>query len=187
MSEIEPVFFKTPSTFRKWLSKNHGKAKELLVRFYKVGSGKPSMTWSESVDEALCFGWIDGVRKSIDGESYTIRFSPRKPNSIWSTINLKKMKVLMEKGLVQEAGLNVYNRRNKAKTKLYTHEKDPVVLDTAYERKFKASKKAWEFFQAAAPSYRRVVINWIMSAKQEETRKNRLQKLIESSGVGKKL
>lgn len=187
MSEMNPIFFSTPSAFRNWLSKNHKKAKELLVGFYKVGTGKPSMTWSESVDEALCFGWIDGVRKSIDGESYTIRFSPRKVTSIWSTVNLKKMKVLIKKGLMQEAGLNIYHKRNKQRTKLYTHEKDPVVLDDAYERKFKASKKAWKFFQSIAPSYQRVAINWVMSAKQEETRKNRLQKLIESSAAGKKL
>lgn len=184
---MNPTYFSTPSEFRKWLSENHQTKKELLVGFYKVNSGQPSITWSESVDEALCFGWIDGVRKSIDDKSYTIRFTPRKATSIWSAVNLKKIKLLIKKGLMQPAGLEVYKKRQKDKTKLYSHEKDPVKLDPAYEKKFKANKKAWQFFESSAPSYQRVCSHWIMSAKQEETQKSRLHKLIESSQEGKKL
>jgi uncharacterized protein YdeI (YjbR/CyaY-like superfamily) len=184
---MKPIFFKTGAEFRKWLSKNHKKETELLVGFYKVGSGKPSMTWSESVDEALCFGWIDGVRKSVDDERYTIRFTPRKPTSIWSAVNIKKMEELIRKGLVQPEGLAAYEKRKESRSQIYTYEKAPVKLDRNYERKFKANKNAWAFFQSQAPSYQRVIIGWIMSAKQEATQVSRLEKAIGSSHEGKRL
>src|SRR5688572_20855102 len=126
---MKPIFFETGGDFRKWLSKNHKKETELLVGFYKVGSGRPSMTWSESVDEALCFGWIDGVRKSMDDKRYTIRFTPRRPTSIWSAVNIKKMEELIRKGLVQPEGLAAHEKRNENRSKIYTHEKAPVKLD----------------------------------------------------------
>lgn len=187
LERMKAIYFSTPADFRRWLLDNHSTEKELLVGFYKVDSGKPSMKWSESVDEALCFGWIDGVRKSVDDKRYTIRFTPRRATSIWSAINLKKMKLLIRKGLVLPAGLAVYNKRKKEKTNIYSHENDLRKLNPRYEKQFRSSKKAWNFFISSAPSYQRVCIHWIMSAKQEETQKSRLQKLMESSQAGLKL
>jgi len=178
---MAPTFFADQNEFRNWLEKNHQKEKELLVGFYKVNSKKPSMSWSESVDQALCFGWIDGVRKSIDSESYTIRFTPRKTSSIWSAINIKKMKDLTQSGLMTEAGLKAFSFRTENKSKIYSHEKEPVPLDASYEKQFKANKTAWDFFEKQAPSYKKVMIHWIMSAKQEKTRQSRLEKTISES------
>lgn len=178
---MEPQFFENPSLFRKWLAKNHQTEKELLVGFYKVGSGKPSMSWSESVDEALCFGWIDGIRKSIDDKSYTIRFTPRKPTSIWSAVNIKKMEELTEKGLMQPAGLAAFKHRKEEKSKIYIHENEAKKLSSAFEKKFKANKKAWHFFSNQAPSYQKLIIGWIMGAKQEITQLSRLEKAIAES------
>ena len=143
---MNPTFFSTPSEFRKWLSKNHKKETELLVGFYKVNSGKSSMSWPQSVDEVLCFGWIDAVRKSIDDKSYTIRFTRRKPASIWSAVNIKKTAALIKKGLVEPEGLAAFKKRKEHKSKIYSYEKAPVKLDERFETKFKALKKAWTFF-----------------------------------------
>lgn len=175
---MTPTFFAKQQDFRKWLSKNHKKETELLVGFYKVDSGKPSMTWSQSVDEALCFGWIDGVRKSIDKESYTIRFTPRRTTSIWSPINIKKIEELTKAGLMMPEGLKAFNHRTESKSDLYVHMKNPEPLLPAYEKQFKKNKKAWKFFTAQAPSYKKVMIHWIMSAKQESTQLSRLEKTI---------
>ena len=175
---MTPTFFSSPLDFRKWLKKNHKKETELLVGFYKVNSGKPSMTWSQSVDEALCFGWIDGVRHSIDQESYQVRFTPRKPTSIWSAVNIKKMEELVTKGLMQPAGLKIFELRKENKSKLYAYEKEEVKFTTTFEKKFKANKVAWNYFQSLAPSYKKPSINWVMSAKQETTREKRLETLI---------
>lgn len=184
---MEPTFFKNAAAFRKWLQKNHEKEKELLVGFYKTTSGRPSMSWSESVDEALCFGWIDGVRKSVDAESYTIRFTPRKPGSIWSLININKVKALTQQGLMQPAGTAAFEKRNESKSGIYSHEKPAARLDIASQKTLKANRKAMAFFKAQAPSYQKVIIHWIMSAKQDVTRVKRLQKLIEESEAGKRL
>jgi uncharacterized protein YdeI (YjbR/CyaY-like superfamily) len=181
---MKPQFFAKQSDFRKWLQKNHQKETELLVGFYKVGSGKPSITWPQSVDEALCFGWIDGVRKSIDKDSYQIRFTRRKPNSIWSAINIKKMEELTKKGLVQPAGLAIFEKRTEAKSGIYSHEKEEEELTKDFIKQFKANKKAWRYFQALAPSYRKVSVHWVMSAKQEATRIKRLHQLISDSETG---
>ena len=178
---MKPKFFPTQTDFRRWLEENHERETELLVGFYKVGSGKPSMTWSESVDQALCFGWIDGVRRSIDGESYSIRFTPRKPKSVWSAVNIKKVEELTAKGLMRSAGLAAFERRDEDKSRIYAYEKQAAKLSDECEKQFKANKKAWEFFQNQAPSYRKMVIHWVMSAKQEETRQRRLEKLIAES------
>lgn len=178
---MTPVFFPTAADFRKWLSKNHKKEKELLVGFYKVDSGKPSMSWSQSVDEALCFGWIDGVRRSIDKDSYCIRFTPRRPTSIWSAINLKKMEELSKKGLVKPAGLAIFKMRKEHQARLYSHENEPAKLAVEYEKKFRRQKKAWAFFTAQAPSYQKVIIHWIMTAKQKSTQLTRLLKAIDAS------
>ena len=179
-----PTFFAKQSDFRKWLQKNHIKETELLVGFYKVGSGKPSMTWSQSVDEALCFGWIDGVRKSINKDSYQIRFTQRKPTSIWSAINIKKIEELTKQKLMQPAGLASFEKRIESKSKIYSYEKDEVELAPNLKRQFKANKKAWYYFQSLAPSYRKVSTHWVMSAKQETTQINRLNQLISDSAAG---
>jgi uncharacterized protein YdeI (YjbR/CyaY-like superfamily) len=178
---MTPIFFKDQKEFRKWLEKNYGKESELSVGYYKVGSGKPSMTWSQSVDEALCFGWIDGVRNSIDSERYCIRFTPRKPSSIWSAINLRKVEQLIEKGLMKEPGLEVYNKRKVANVGLYSFEKETSKLSEIFENEFKSHNDAWDFFTKQAPSYQKTILHWIMSAKQEKTKKSRLTKTIIAS------
>lgn len=175
---MEPVFFSTQNEFRQWLEKNHEKQTELLVGFYKVGSGKPSMTWPQSVDEALCFGWIDGIRRSIDGESYSIRFTPRKPQSIWSAVNIKKVEELTAKGLMEPAGIAAFAKREESKSKIYAYENEPVKLSGEFEKEFKAHEKAWTFFEKQANWYKKRELNWVMSAKQEATRRSRLAQLI---------
>ncbi len=178
---MAPTFFPTQADFRKWLIKNHKKEKELFVGFYKVDSGKPSITWSQSVDEALCFGWIDGVRRSIDQDSYCIRFTPRRPDSVWSAINIDKVKRLTQQGLMKPAGLAVFKLRKEHKSKIYSHEREPSQLSSEFERKFKGNKKAWAYFSTQAPSYQKVIIHWIMTAKQTITQVKRLAKTIKES------
>lgn len=178
---MTPIFFSEQAEFRKWLEKNHDKEDELLVGFYKVGSGKPSMTWSQSVDEALCFGWIDGVRKSIDEDSYCIRFTPRKPKSIWSAVNIKKVDELTKQGLMKPSGLAAFARREESKSAIYAYEQEQVKLSDNFEKQFKANKKAWAFFESQAPWYKKREINKVMSAKQEATRQSRLDQLIDYS------
>jgi uncharacterized protein YdeI (YjbR/CyaY-like superfamily) len=178
---MKPTFFATQFEFRKWLEKHHKKETELLVGFYKVDSGKPSMTWSQSVDQALCFGWIDGIRKSIDKESYSIRFTPRKRTSIWSAINIKKIEVLTKAGLMTPEGLKAFSFRKEHKSKIYSHEKEPVKLSPNYEKQFKQNKLAWDYFMKQAPSYKKVMFHWIMNTKHEKTRQSRLEKTIKES------
>lgn len=143
---MKPKFFATPAAFRRWLQQHHASATKLIVGFYKVGTGKASLTWSQSVDEALCFGWIDGVRTSIDEHSYQIRFTPRKPNSIWSAVNIRKVAELTQQGLMQPAGLKAFNSRDEQKTKLYAHEKEEVKLPAALQKQLKANAAAWNYF-----------------------------------------
>ncbi len=183
----KPTFFSTQAAFRKWLEKNHEKTGELLVGFYKVNSGKPSMTWSESVDEAICFGWIDGIRRSIDEESYSIRFTPRKSTSIWSAINIKKVEELTKKKLMDPAGINAFSKRKEHKSRIYSYEKEAENLSDEFLGKFKLNKKAWTFFQSMAPSYQRTAIHWVMSAKQESTKIKRLTELINDSNAERKI
>jgi len=178
---MKPIFFQSPSEFRKWLEKNHKIETEIVVGFHKVATGKPSMTWSQSVDEALCFGWIDGIRRSIDKEGYCIRFTPRKLTSNWSTININKVEELIKQGLMQPAGLEIYKKRKEDKSRLASYENAVRKLDEELEKKFKENKTAWEFFIKQAPSYQRTIIHWIISAKQEITRFNRLNKTITES------
>jgi uncharacterized protein YdeI (YjbR/CyaY-like superfamily) len=182
-----PIFFSSQDKFRKWLEDNHETATELLVGFYKVATGKPSMTWSESVDQALCFGWIDGVRKSLGDHGYTIRFTPRKPASNWSAVNIAKVEQLTKKGLMRPAGLAAFAKRVEHRSAIYAYENRPKEFSDEYEERFKENKKAWEFFCSQAPSYRRVAIYWTMSAKQETTRLNRLEKLIAASRERKRI
>ena len=178
---MEAIFFSTPEKFRKWLEKNHDKKTEVFVGYYKVSTGKPTLTWSQSVDVALCFGWIDGRAKSIDEESYCLRFTPRKTTSIWSAINIKKVEELRKAGLMTPAGEKAYSYKTEKNTNVYSHEKEVVVLDPKYEKQFKKNKTAWKFFQAQAPSYKKVIIHWISSAKQEKTQIARLEKAIKTS------
>lgn len=187
MSTSKPIFFANQNLFREWLEANHKTSTELLVGFYKVATKKPSMTWSESVDQALCFGWIDGVRKSIDQDSYCIRFTPRKPTSIWSAINIAKVQKLTKQGLMRSAGNEAFKKRKQEKSGIYSFENKTKQLSDAYEQKFKADQKAWEFFTAQAPSYQKTITHWIMSAKQESTQLARLEKAITQSGKQKRL
>ncbi|MFZ0452260.1 MAG: YdeI/OmpD-associated family protein [Ignavibacteriaceae bacterium] len=180
-------FFKEPKDFRQWLEQNHTKYNELWVGYYKKSSGKRSIDWPQSVDQALCFGWIDGLRKSIDEESYKIRFSPRKSGSIWSAVNLKRAEELIELGLMQPAGLEAFKNKDEKKINRYSFERENVKLDKEYEKKFKSNKKAWDFFQSMVPSYRKPSLWWLMSAKQEETRLKRLNILISCSEAGEKI
>lgn len=182
-----PTFFSTQEEFRKWLAENHDKETELLVGYYKVGSGKPSMTWSQSVDEALCFGWIDGVRRSIDADSYCIRFTPRKAKSIWSAVNIQKIEDLTRQGLMHSAGLTAFEKRQESKSKIYAYEQKEVSLSDEFEHAFRVNEKAWANFQAMPPSYRKTAVNWVMSAKQNETARKRFQELISDSALGQKV
>ena len=184
---MKPTFFATPAKFRAWLERNHDRAAELLVGFYKKDSGKPSITWPESVDEALCFGWIDGVRRRIDDESYSIRFTPRRKGSIWSAVNIRRAEELKKSGRMAPAGLAAYDARDEAKSRIYSFENRPRELPAEYEKKFRANRTAWKFFSEQPPGYRRLMIFWIMSAKKQETRAKRLDRLIEKSANERRL
>jgi uncharacterized protein YdeI (YjbR/CyaY-like superfamily) len=185
--EIKPVFFKTPAAFRKWLEKNHDKAKEIYVGFYKKGRGKSGITWPEAVDQALCFGWIDGIRKSLDETSYTNRFTPRKPNSNWSAINIKKIEELTEKGLMHSAGIAAFQKRKEERSAIYSYESEAAELSEQFQKKFKKDKKAWAYFHSRSNYYKKRTAHWIMSAKTEETKIRRLEKLIHASGQEQQL
>jgi len=180
-------FFKTQKDLRKWFEKNHKKEKELLVGYYKVTSGKPSVTWSQSVDEAICFGWIDGIRRSVDDESYCIRFTPRNPKSNWSAINIQKVKNLTKLGLMKPEGLKAFGFRKEEKSKIYSYENSLAEFDKSFEKIFKANKKAWQFYQTMTTTYRKITARWVMSAKQESTRLKRLNELINNCAAGKKI
>jgi uncharacterized protein YdeI (YjbR/CyaY-like superfamily) len=179
-------FFSSPPEWRAWLEQHHDQFQELWVGFYKRDSGKPSITWPEAVDGALCFGWIDGVRKSVDENSYTIRFTPRKPRSTWSAINIKRMAALKKLGLVHNAGLQAFQRRTADRSAIYAYEqRKGAKLTAEHEKLFRANKDAWTFFQAQPPWYRRTSSWWVISAKREETRTTRLARLIEDSAHGR--
>jgi uncharacterized protein YdeI (YjbR/CyaY-like superfamily) len=181
------TYFRTPNDLRKWFEKYHTTKDELLVGFYKKDSGKPSITWPESVKEALCFGWIDGIRRSVDEESYTIRFTPRKRTSIWSAINIKYASELIEQGRMQAAGLKAFAARRENKSGIYSYEQRTADLPEPYLGEMKKNKGAWKFFAAQPAGYRKQINWWITSAKQEETRKKRLAKLIAESAAGRRL
>jgi uncharacterized protein YdeI (YjbR/CyaY-like superfamily) len=177
-----PTFFPTPAGFRTWLEAHHHKLREQLVGFHKKSSGKPSITWPESVDAALCFGWIDGVRRSIDETSYTIRFTPRRPTSTWSAVNIKRVQQLKKTGLMHPAGLKAFAARSEKKSGIYSYEQRKSAKFTReQEKQFRANKSAWEFFRSQAPWYQRVTTYWVISAKKEETKLKRLSVLIDHS------
>jgi len=184
---MKPKFFTTPAAFRQWLEQNHDRATELLVGFHKKSSGKKSITYAEALDEALCFGWIDGVRKSFNETSYMQRFTPRKPKSIWSLINVRHVERLKNEGRMHPAGLEAYARRDPKRTGIYSFETEPHKLAPPYEKKFRQNKNAWKFFEEQAPYYKKLMIFKVMSGKKEETRLRRLEQLIESSAEGRRL
>jgi uncharacterized protein YdeI (YjbR/CyaY-like superfamily) len=185
---VETLFFETPADFRAWLTKNHTSATEIGVVFHKKDSGKPSMTWSDAVDQALCFGWIDSIARRIDDTSRVQRFTPRKPKSNWSAVNIKKVAELTAQGLMAPAGLAAFARREEARSSVYSYEnRHLAALDAEREAKFKARKKAWTFFAKQPPAYRQTAIYWVMNAKREETRSKRLARLIEVSAAGRRL
>jgi uncharacterized protein YdeI (YjbR/CyaY-like superfamily) len=184
---LKPRYFRTPAEFRTWLEKNHAKASELWVGFCKKASGTPSITWPESVDEALCFGWIDGIRKRVDEISYKIRFTPRRRGSIWSAVNIKRARELRKRKRMRPAGLKAFEARVEYRSGIYSYEQRRPELPAPYAKLMKRSRKAWEFFQGQSPSYRKMAGWWIVSAKKEETRLMRLKKLIQLSAKKKRL
>jgi uncharacterized protein YdeI (YjbR/CyaY-like superfamily) len=184
---MKAKFFSSPEQFRQWLERNHNRATELLVGFHKKSSGKKSTTYPEALDEALCFGWIDGVRKSLDETSYTIRFTPRKPRSIWSLVNVRHVERLQKNGRMHPAGLEAFARRDPERTGIYAFENAPRQLSAQYEKMFRKNKTAWNSFEQQPPSAKRISIFWIMSAKKEETQMRRLQLVISRCEAGKKL
>ena len=183
---MPPVkFFKTPSDFRRWLQTYHVKSDGLWVGFHKKATGKSSITWPESVDEALCFGWIDGLRKSVDASRYRIRFTPRRPGSIWSAVNIRRAKALISEGRMAPAGLAAFKRRNEERSVRYSYERDGAELGEEYEKMLRSNERAWQFFQGQPPGYRKTSAWWVISAKKEETRLRRLQTLIDCSAAGR--
>jgi uncharacterized protein YdeI (YjbR/CyaY-like superfamily) len=183
---MEPTYFETPEQFRAWLHAHHQTEKELWVGFHKVASGRPCITWPQSVDEALCVGWIDGVRKRIDDERYVIRFTPRKPGSIWSAINIRRMGELQAEGRVLPAGLAAFQKRRDDKSAVYSYERGmPAELPPEFEARFRADEAAWAFFQRQPPWYRRTATHWVTSAKKPETRDKRIATLIADSAAGR--
>lgn len=182
-----PIFFEKPEDFRAWLSGNHATAAFLLVGFHKKGTGRKSMTWTESVDEALCFGWIDGVRKGVDAERYTIRFTPRRNGSVWSAVNIARVRALTELGRMLPTGLAAFEARREARSGIYSHEQGHVDLPEIYLGLLRRNATAWEFYEKQPASYRKAVNWWIASAKKEETRRRRLDSMIASSAQGERV
>jgi uncharacterized protein YdeI (YjbR/CyaY-like superfamily) len=185
---MKPKFFATPADFRRWLETNHASETELWVGFYRKSTGRPSITWPEVVDEALCFGWIDGVRKTLDAESYVNRLTPRRPRSNWSAINTRRAKELIKTGRMRPAGLKAFNARLPARAGAYSYEqRHEANLTPEAERKFKSNKRAWKFFESQPPGYRRIAIWYVVSAKQEATQERRLLRLINDSAAGRRI
>ena len=184
---MKSTFFETPADFRSWLEKHHARADELLVGFYKKESGRPSITWPESVDEALCFGWIDGIRRRIDDRSYSIRFTPRRRGSIWSNVNTRRVGELMKEKRMRPAGVKAFEARDPKKTGLYSFERETAALPKEFAKAFRADAKAWTFWEAQPPGYKRLAAYFVISAKRDETRRRRLAVLIRESANGLRL
>jgi uncharacterized protein YdeI (YjbR/CyaY-like superfamily) len=182
-----PTFFKTPRHFRRWLEKNHASATELWIGFYRKASGRGGLTYEQALEEALCFGWIDGVRRRQDDEAYVQRFTPRTAKSYWSAVNIKRAETLKGAGRMHEAGLAAFERRDTARTKAYSFERETAKLDRAQQRQFRANDRAWTFFESQPPGYRRLATHYVTSAKKEETRQRRLETLIRDSAAGRRL
>lgn len=185
MGEI--IFFASPEELRGWLAAHHETDSELLVGLYKKGAGEPTITWPQLVDEVLCVGWIDGVRRGIDERSYSVRITLRKAKSTWSAVNVKRYGELESEGRVLPAGRAAWERRDAAKTAVYAYEREHAAFDVEQEARFRAVPEAWAFFSEVAPSYRRVAMHWVVSAKKPETRERRLTQLIDDSAAGRRL
>lgn len=185
VTDSSATFFESPAAFARWLRRNHRTSEELWVGYYKKGTGRPSITWPESVQEALCFGWIDGLRRTIDDESYKIRFTPRKPGSNWSRVNLRYVEELIAEGRMKSAGLRAYEARSAERSSVYTYEQDEARAEAQVASKVKKNRAAWAFFQTQPPWYRRTASRWVTSAKKEETRERRLATLIADSAAGR--
>jgi uncharacterized protein YdeI (YjbR/CyaY-like superfamily) len=182
-----PRFFRTPAEWRRWLERNHDRASELWVGFYKKASGRKGITYEEALDEALAFGWIDGVRKGLDEERSMMRFTPRRPKSTWSLKNIRRVRELMELGRMAPAGLAAFERRDPSEAGAYSFEQADPRLDQEMRRRFGRNRKAWAFWEAQPPGYRKAATWWVISAKREETRLRRLEKLIEDSANARRL
>ena len=185
--ESAPKFFATPAAFRRWLESHHGSAKELWIGFWKKDSGRKGMSYEEAVDEALCYGWIDGLVKRHDELAYKQRFSPRKSTSVWSAINIGKIERLSAAGWMARPGLEAFEKRDPKRTGLYSFENRDVKFSPEVEKRFRAQRKAWTYFDQQPPGYRRLMAFWVMSAKCDETRERRLAQLIASSAAGKRV
>ncbi len=184
---MKPVPFKTPAAFRRWLKANHASVRELWVKFYRKDSGKTGISYAQALDEALCYGWIDGIRKKVDDESYTNRFTPRQPRSVWSTVNVARVGALKATGRMTAVGLRAFERRDPAKTANYSYERETSAFDPDLEHQFRATAAAWTFFLAQPPGYRRLATWFVVSAKKPETRAKRLAALIDQSARGRRL
>jgi uncharacterized protein YdeI (YjbR/CyaY-like superfamily) len=183
----QAVFFESPAHFRRWLEEHHGSIAVLWIAFWKAHTGKKGLTYEEAVEESLCFGWIDGLVKRRDAESYQQRFTPRKATSIWSTVNVRKVEALQNAGRMARPGLEAFAKRDHRRSGSYSFENRHVKLSAEFEKRFRAKKAAWRFFEAQPPGYRRVAGFWVMSAKKEETRERRFAQLVEGSQAGKRL
>ena len=184
---MKPAFFPAAEEFRKWLEEHHSAARELWVGFYKKSTNRASITWPESVDEALCVGWIDGIRKSVDESSYVIRFTPRKSRSNWSAVNIRRARALKKEGRMRPAGLRSFEARVENRSGIYSYEQRPDDLVEPYRSALRKHKVAWSFFRSQPPYYRRTMTWWIVSAKREETREKRLAALVEHSAGGRRI
>jgi uncharacterized protein YdeI (YjbR/CyaY-like superfamily) len=184
MPESKPSFFESGAHFRRWLAANHQEADEVWVGFWKAHTGRGGLTYEEAVEEALCFGWIDGLVKRVDELAYKQRFTPRRPRSIWSAVNIRKVEALRKAGRLARAGLAAFEGRDPSRANLYSGENRQVVLCLAYEKRFRARNAAWRFFETQPAGYRRTAMFWVMSAKREQTRDRRLARLIEDSAKG---
>lgn len=181
---MTPEFFPSPAAFRRWLRANHATETELWVGYHKVATGRPSMTWSDSVDEALCYGWIDGLRKSVDGDAYMIRFTPRKATSIWSEVNTRKIETLIAAGRMRPAGLRAFEKRRTDRAGVYAFESKAQQFTPAELAAFRKKARAWKFWEAQPPGYRRLTTHWVASAKRPETRSKRFATLVTDSAAG---
>lgn len=180
-----PQFFATPAAWRSWLERHHAEQSEIVLGYYKKDSGKQSITWPQSVDVALCFGWIDGIRRKLDDISYSVRFTPRKPRSIWSAVNSKRVEELTRQGLMHPAGIKAFEARREERSGIYAFEQKAIQFEKSHEQRFRADALAWKFFSSQPPWYQRTATWWVISAKREETREKRFATLMKDSAEGR--
>jgi uncharacterized protein YdeI (YjbR/CyaY-like superfamily) len=184
---MEPVYFASPAELRAWLDAHHASAQELWVGYHKVATGRPSLTWPESVDEALCFGWIDGLRRRVDGERYAIRFTPRRPGSVWSHVNLERVAVLTAEGRMRPEGLAIHALRRPEAAYGGPHAERPEHLPDPYDRALRErNEAAWRFFADQSVAYRRTLVDWVLAAKQEATRLRRVERIADALAFGQR-